>query len=102
MLGTPIEIASSKECHMLSVEPVIPGIAAIASEFVDVRRRIHAHPELAYEETQTSDLVAGLLAQWGYEVHRGLGKTGVVGVLKEGTGGKRIGLRADMDALPIE
>jgi len=87
---------------MLSVEPVIPGIAAIASEFVDVRRRIHAHPELAYEETQTSDLVAGLLAQWGYEVHRGLGKTGVVGVLTEGEGGKRIALRADMDALPIE
>jgi hippurate hydrolase len=87
---------------MLSVEPVIPGIAAIAPQFVEVRRRIHAHPELAYEETQTSDLVAGLLTQWGYAVHRGLGKTGVVGVLKEGAGSKRIGLRADMDALPIE
>ncbi|WP_277184619.1 M20 aminoacylase family protein [Caballeronia sp. BR00000012568055] len=87
---------------MLSVEPVIPGIAAIAPELVAVRQRIHAHPELAFEEKATSDLVAGLLAQWGYEVHRGLGKTGVVGVLKQGDGGKRIGLRADMDALPIE
>jgi hippurate hydrolase len=87
---------------MLSVEPVIPGIAALAPTFVDVRRRIHAHPELAFEETATSDLVAGLLTEWGYDVHRGLGKTGVVGVLKAGEGGKRIALRADMDALPIE
>jgi hippurate hydrolase len=87
---------------MLSVEPVIPGIAAIAPEFVDVRRRIHAHPELAFEEAATSDLVAELLTAWGYTVHRGLGKTGVVGVLQTGEGGKRIALRADMDALPIE
>jgi hippurate hydrolase len=87
---------------MLSVDPVIPGIAAIAPELVAVRRRIHAHPELAFEETATSDLVAGLLTEWGYAVHRGLGTTGVVGVLTNGAGGARIGLRADMDALPIE
>ena len=87
---------------MLSVEPVIPGIAAIAPELIAVRRRIHANPELAFQETATSDLVAGLLAEWGYEVHRGLGKTGVVGVLRQGDGARRIGLRADMDALPIE
>ncbi|WP_250455950.1 M20 aminoacylase family protein [Caballeronia sp. ATUFL_M2_KS44] len=87
---------------MLSVDPIIPGIAAIAADFVDVRRRIHEHPELAFDETHTSDLVAGLLAEWGFDVHRGLGKTGVVGVLKQGDGTKRIGLRADMDALPIE
>ncbi|SAL27297.1 amidohydrolase [Caballeronia choica] len=87
---------------MLSVEPVIPGIAAIAPELIAVRRRIHANPELAFQETATSDLVAGLLAGWGYEVHRGLGKTGVVGVLRQGDGARRIGLRADMDALPIE
>jgi hippurate hydrolase len=87
---------------MLSVDPVIPGIAAIAPELVAVRQRIHANPELAFQETATSELVAGLLAQWGYEVHRGLGKTGVVGVLRNGGGAKRIGLRADMDALPIE
>jgi hippurate hydrolase len=87
---------------MLSVDPVVPGIAAITPEFVAVRRRIHAHPELAFQEIATSDLVAGLLTQWGYEVTRGLGGTGVVGVLKQGSGSKRIGLRADMDALPIE
>jgi hippurate hydrolase len=87
---------------MLSVDPVVPGIAAIAPEFIAVRRRIHAHPELAFEEVATSELVAGLLTQWGYDVTRGVGKTGVVGVLKQGSGSKRIGLRADMDALPIE
>ncbi len=87
---------------MLSVDPVVPGIAAIAPEFIAVRRQIHSHPELAFQELATSDLVAGLLTQWGYEVTRGVGRTGVVGVLKEGSGSKRIGLRADMDALPIE
>jgi hippurate hydrolase len=87
---------------MLSVDPVIPGIAAIAPEMIAIRRRIHAHPELAFQEVATSDLVASLLTQWGYEVTRGLGRTGVVGVLREGTGSRRIGLRADMDALPIE
>ncbi|CAJ3661689.1 hippurate hydolase [Burkholderia pseudomallei] len=84
-----------------SEHPVIPGIAAIAPELIDVRRRIHAHPELAFEETLTSDLVAGLLAGWGYDVHRGLGKTSLVGVLREGQGARTLGLRADMDALPI-
>src|ERR1700733_10897431 len=87
---------------MLSVDPVVPGIAAIAPEFIAVRRKIHAHPELAFEERATGDLVASLLEQWGYEVTPGVGKTGVVGVLKHGGGTKRIGLRADMDALPIE
>jgi len=68
-----------------------------------IRRDIHAHPELAFEETRTADLVAARLQEWGLEVHRGLGKTGVVGVLR-GTGGnstRAIGLRADMDALPM-
>ena len=87
---------------MLSVDPVIPGIAVIAPDLIAVRRQIHAHPELAFQERATSDLVASLLTQWGYDVTRGLGKTGVVGVLKLGSGSGRIGLRADMDALPIE
>jgi hippurate hydrolase len=87
---------------MLSVDPVIPGIAAIAPDLIAVRRQIHANPELAFQERATSDLVASLLTQWGYDVTRGLGKTGVVGVLKMGDGSRRIGLRADMDALPIE
>jgi hippurate hydrolase len=65
------------------------------------RRDIHAHPELGFEETRTSDLVAAKLAAFGCEVHRGLGKTGVVGTLRAGSGAGSIGLRADMDALPI-
>ncbi|MCP1660700.1 M20 aminoacylase family protein [Neisseria perflava] len=73
-----------------------------AAFFTDIRRQIHRHPELGHEEQNTSDLVAKLLAEWGYEVHRGLAKTGVVGTLKCGDGGKSIGLRADLDALPIQ
>ncbi|WP_132980507.1 MULTISPECIES: M20 aminoacylase family protein [unclassified Pigmentiphaga] len=80
---------------------VLPGIRAIEPEMVALRRHIHAHPELAFEEFGTSDLVAERLAAWGYEVDRGLGGTGVVGTLASGRGGRRLGLRADMDALPI-
>jgi len=76
-------------------------IAELLPEMIGVRHHIHQHPELAYEEHATSDLVAQRLAEWGYEVHRGLGGTGVVGRLRQGSGGKSIGLRADMDALPI-
>ena len=70
-------------------------------EFIAIRHQIHQHPELAFEEFRTSDLVAEKLQQWGYRVERGLGGTGVVGQLKRGSGGRRLGLRADMDALPI-
>ncbi len=82
-------------------DQVLPGIRTIAPEMIELRHRIHAHPELAYEEHVTSDLVAERLTAWGYEVHRGLGGTGVVGTLRRGEG-PRIGLRADMDALPIQ
>jgi hippurate hydrolase len=68
---------------------------------IAIRQKIHANPELAYEESATADLVAANLQRWGYEVHRGLGVTGVVGTLKAGTSKRCIGLRADMDALPI-
>ncbi|CAM2149921.1 M20 aminoacylase family protein [Paraburkholderia tropica] len=78
-----------------------PEIAAIEAEMIALRHAIHAHPELGYEEFVTGDLVAQRLAEWGYEVHRGLGGTGVVGTLKAGDGTRRLGLRADMDALPI-
>ncbi|WP_322050395.1 M20 aminoacylase family protein [Paraburkholderia bannensis] len=78
-----------------------PAIAAIEEEMIALRHAIHAHPELGFEEFVTSDLVAQKLAAWGYEVHRGLGGTGVVGTLKLGNGARRLGLRADMDALPI-
>ena len=77
------------------------AIAAIEEEMIALRHEIHAHPELGFEEFVTSDLVAQRLTEWGYEVHRGLGGTGVVGTLKVGDGQRRLGLRADMDALPI-
>ena len=81
---------------------VIPaGIAEVEEEMIALRHSIHAHPELAYEEFATSDLVAERLREWGYTVHRGMGQTGVVGQLKVGNGTRRLGLRADMDALPI-
>jgi len=73
------------------------------AELVHIRRDIHANPELGFEETRTSQLVADKLGEWGIEVHRGLAKTGVVGVLKgkKSASGRAIGLRADMDCLPM-
>jgi len=72
------------------------------AELTALRRDLHAHPELAFEESRTAALVAEKLAAWGVEVHRGLAKTGVVGVIKGRRGGSRsIGLRADMDCLPM-
>ncbi len=83
--------------------PAIPQIQAFADELVAIRRDIHAHPEIGFEEVRTSGIVAEKLASWGVEVHRGIGKTGVVGVLHGAKGpGRRIGLRADMDALPMD
>ena len=67
----------------------------------EIRRQIHRHPELAYEERETSAFVADRLEQWGWRVTRNVGRTGVVGTLVAGTGTRAIGLRADMDALPI-
>jgi hippurate hydrolase len=81
--------------------PALDEIRAHEEEMVAIRRQIHSNPELAYEEHATADLVAERLQRWGYEVHRGLGGTGVVGTLKAGSSTRRIGLRADMDALPI-
>lgn len=80
------------------VEPIL----AFQSELQQIRRDIHAHPELCYEEQRTSDLVAAKLAEWGIPVVRGLGVTGVVGIIKNGTSARAIGLRADMDALPMQ
>lgn len=82
--------------HLLS------AIENVSAEFIGIRRNIHSHPELAFEEQKTSDLVAKTLQQYGYQVDRGLGTTGVVGQLKKGNGKKSIGIRADMDALPIQ
>jgi len=83
---------------MRLVEPIL----AFQSELETIRRDIHAHPELCYEEQRTADLVATRLADWGIPVVRGLGVTGVVGIIQNGTSGRAIGLRADMDALPMQ
>jgi hippurate hydrolase len=80
---------------------LLDTLRGTAAAFVEVRRDIHRHPELGFEEHRTSALVARQLEQWGYEVERGLGGTGVVGRMVRGSGGRRLGLRADMDALPI-
>ena len=83
---------------------VIPDIAAFADDLTAIRRDIHAHPELGFEETRTAGIVAEKLRAYGVdEVHEGIGGTGVVGIVKgRHEGNRRIGLRADMDALPIE
>ena len=80
------------------VEPLL----ALQSELEAIRRDLHAHPELCYEEQRTSDVVAARLSEWGIPVHRGLGGTGVVGTIKAGSSDRAIGLRADMDALPVQ
>ena len=88
-------------------EPTSPSallarISELAVDMREVRRDLHRHPELAYGETRTASVVAKLLREWGIEVHEGIGKTGVVGVITGSAGGRAIGLRADMDALPIQ
>ncbi len=80
---------------------ILAALREQEAEFTAIRRQIHRQPEVGFEEHHTSDLIARLLEEWGYEVHRGLAKTGVVGTLKCGNGTRRLGLRADMDALPM-
>ncbi len=81
---------------------LIDSIVAQAAGIAAVRREIHAHPELCFNEVKTSEVVAKKLTEWGIPIHRGLGKTGVVGIIKNGSSSRAIGLRADMDALPIQ
>jgi hippurate hydrolase len=81
---------------------MIAEIEDSVAEFVAIRRDLHAHPELSFAEDRTAARVAALLAGWGIPVVRGVGRTGVVGVLKRGQGKRAIGLRADMDALPLQ
>ena len=80
---------------------LIESILADAPSIAAMRRDIHAHPELCFEEERTSELIARALADWGIEVHRGLGKTGVVGIVRGGSSARAVGLRADIDALPM-
>ena len=80
---------------------LIESILADAATIAKLRRDIHAHPELCFKEQRTSDLIAKTLTGWDIPVHRGLGTTGVVGILKRGASKRAVGLRADIDALPI-
>ncbi|MBS7703781.1 M20 aminoacylase family protein [Chelatococcus asaccharovorans] len=80
---------------------VDPRIVAVLPEFVALRRDLHRHPELAFREDRTSTIVADRLTAYGFEVARGIGGTGVVGTLRRGNGPRAIGIRADMDAMPI-
>ena len=80
---------------------LIPEIANQSDAIATLRRDIHAHPELCFQEKRTADLVAAKLAEWGIPMHRGMGTTGLVGIVKGGTSSRAIGLRADMDALPM-
>ena len=81
---------------------LIDPILEFQSELRQIRRDIHAHPELCFEEQRTADLVAQKLSDWGIPVIRGMGTTGVVGIIRNGTGTRAVGLRADMDALPVQ
>jgi amidohydrolase len=81
---------------------VLDSIVTQAAGIASLRRDIHAHPELCFQEVRTADLVAAKLTEWGIPIHRGLGTTGVVGIVKNGTSSRAIGLRADMDALPMQ
>jgi len=82
---------------MRLIESILADAAAIAA----VRRDIHAHPELCFQEQRTADVIAAQLTNWGIPIHRGLGKTGVVAILKNGSSERAVGLRADIDALPM-
>ncbi len=80
---------------------MIESIRADAAAIATIRRDIHAHPELCFEETRTADLIAQALTDWGIPIVRGLGKTGVVGIVANGSSKRALGLRADIDALPM-
>src|SRR4029077_5299485 len=88
----------SGESHM----PILAGGLDYYDDLTPIRRAIHAHPELAFAEQRTADLVAAKLAEFGCEVYRGLAGTGVIGTIRNGNEPGAVGLRADMDALPIQ
>jgi amidohydrolase len=90
--------ASSGDIRMKLIDPIIE----FHQEIQAIRRDIHAHPELCFEEFRTAELVAKKLEAWGIPMIRGLAGTGVVGIIKRGTSSRALGLRADMDALPMQ
>jgi hippurate hydrolase len=79
------------------IEPILADAAAVTA----IRRDLHAHPELCFQEVRTADVIAKALTEWGIPIHRGLGTTGVVGIVKNGSSSRAVGLRADIDALPM-
>ncbi len=81
---------------------LIDPIIQIHSELQEIRRDLHAHPELSYEEVRTAEVVAQKLTTWNIPIVRGLGGTGIVGIIRNGSSDRAIGLRADMDALPVQ
>ena len=81
---------------------IIDSIASQSADIAAIRRDIHAHPELCFQEARTADVVAQKLTEWGIPIVRGMGTTGIVGIVKNGTSARAIGLRADMDALPMQ
>lgn len=85
-----------------NIMKLIDSITTQAAGIAAIRKQIHANPELCFAEVQTADLVAAKLTEWGIPMHRGMGTTGVVGIIKNGTSDRAIGLRADMDALPMQ
>jgi amidohydrolase len=80
---------------------LIEPIETAAADLQYLRRDLHAHPELGFQEQRTADLIASTLTAWGIPVHRGLARTGVVGIVRNGSAARAVGLRADIDALPI-
>lgn len=99
-MGAALPAAASAH-DVQRVKSVEEGIAAFIHEFQALRRDLHQHPELSFQEHRTSAIVAERLASWGYEVTTGIAGTGLVGTLRKGEGTKTLGIRADMDALPI-
>jgi len=94
--------ASAAACRPGAIMPIIPEVLDYIDELTAIRRDIHAHPEIGFEEQRTSEIVAQKLAEWGCEVHRGLATTGVVGTIRRGNSLRSVGLRADMDCLPMQ
>lgn len=99
-MGAALPAAASAH-DVQRVKSVEEGIAAFIHEFQALRRDLHQHPELSFQEHRTSAIVAERLASWGYELTTGIAGTGLVGTLRRGQGTKTLGIRADMDALPI-
>ena len=98
----PEPLAVGPDGSLIAPHALLRNLKARGAEFVELRRDLHRHPELGLAEHRTSQCIANFLSSWGYDVNCGLATTGVVGTLRRGTGDKRLGLRADMDALPIQ